>query len=927
MQRSIVISGLLMVALSFSSAPGRAQETIGSQQYQPFIARGQSSASVHDHAPPEQRTQGTGVTFTVTKFTDSFDGICDADCSLREAISAANQHPGADIIPLISGVYQLTIPLPISGENTVEEDEIAIGDLDITDALAVIGAGVDVTSLANTTNDRVIEVLAGATVDISQLTITGGASDYDGGGLFNAGRLALADVQIVANHAGSYDIGGTGGGLYNLGTVTIEGSTIVDNFTATSGSAGASGGGIANDGTLDLVGSEIRGNYTSGSESYSVGGGIINGGTASIRDSTLAANTTESGGGALFNREAGRMTLVNVNVTDNKATFSRGALGHGGGIFNAGLMTVTNGHIQHNTLTHPFPSQSISSFGGGIYNKGSLTITQSVIANNITDGYQFNGGGIYNTSVLTITASTIANNLAGTAASNGDGGGLYSDGADSHVILQNSTISGNRSSNGGSGGGLWNSDGSTMTLINSTVSGNVSTGNGGGINNTRAAGLFTIRNSTITDNQAGWSGGGIWNDENSTLLYHNTIIAGNTAAASGADCQSEAILSSQGHNLVGNSTGCDSSASGDLTVVPTTVFPHVLQLRQVNEPGQTATHALAVGSPALDAGDDTVCPATDQRGVPRPQGSHCDIGAYEGTQQVTTNLLFVSSSSSGKAGDVKFRDEDIVAYDFASNAWQMVFDGSDVGVTKDVDAFAFRPDGSLLLSFNAPTDVPGLGKVDDSDIVQFTPTQLGSATAGSFAFYLHGADMGLTTDGEDIDAIGFSPDNQLIVSTIGDFHTETLTGKDEDLIQLDDASSGAWTMFLDGSTVGLANEDVNGFWLDPATGERYLTVKDSFAFTDEDEAVQIDSDDIFVCTPTQDGGCIYHRFWDSDDQEYGSENLDSIGLGALPASVAASGQADSTASPTPDELAADDDSDDFNAEEFVNQLFLPLVER
>lgn len=105
-------------------------------------------------------------------------------------------------------------------------------------------------------------------------------------------------------------------------------------------------------------------------------------------------------------------------------------------------------------------------------------------------------------------------------------------------------------------------------------------------------------------------------------------------------------------------------------------------------------------------------------------------------------------------------------------------------------------------------------------------------------------------------------------------------------IQLDDASSGAWSMFLDGSTVGLANEDVNGFWLDTATGERYLTVKDSFAFSDGQATVQIDSDDIFVCTPSQ-AGCTYRRFWDSDSHDYGAENLDSLGLGVLPVSLVA----------------------------------------
>ena len=82
-----------------------------------------------------------------------------------------------------------------------------------------------------------------------------------------------------------------------------------------------------------------------------------------------------------------------------------------------------------------------------------------------------------------------------------------------------------------------------------------------------------------------------------------------------------------------------------------------------------------------------------------------------------------------------------------------------------------------------------MGKVDDSDIVEFIPTKLGSDTAGSFAWYLRGADVGLTSDGEDIDAISFTADGDLVVSTIGDFNTPSVSGKDEDLIQASDAAS------------------------------------------------------------------------------------------------------------------------------------------
>jgi len=266
----------------------------------------------------------------------------------------------------------------------------------------------------------------------------------------------------------------------------------------------------------------------------------------------------------------------------------------------------------------------------------------------------------------------------------------------------------------------------------------------------------------------------------------------------------------------------------------------------------------------------------------------------------------------------------------------MIFDGSDVGITKDVNAFHVQADGTLLLSFNGPTTVPGLGAVDDSDIVRFIPTivsGLGSQTAGSFAWYLRGADVGLSTDSEDIDAIGFTADGHLVISTIGDFNTPNVVGKDEDLIQLDNAafgnpSGGVWRLFFDGSTVGLANEDINGLWIDPASNAHYLTVKDHFAFAEQ----TIDANDIFVCTLLPTGACSYRLFWDADQHGYSADNLDSIGLGLLPLALNATVQ-QSAAEPAADADAwmdADSDDLDIEAPEDVagaetTLLFLPIV--
>ena len=578
--------------------------------------------------------------------------------------------------------------------------------------------------------------------------------------------------------------------------------------------------------------------------------------------------------------------------------------------------------------------------GGGIYASApwngfatapscALTLTNVIL----TDNEAYNGGGLYYgcEEPLTMNNTTVSNNRAvyGGAFSTSGGEEFFTE-----AFVQGSTFSGNTATIAGGAFDLGIGDGGIILhLVNSTVSGNQASERGGGLFLDQAShdgrSEAQLINSTIADNAAP-AGSGVYN-EYGILRLSNSIIAANQG---GSSCvlivsteEGSGQISSAGYNLDSDGTCLPEGVrqSSDLPNGNANLGP------LADNGGATLTHALLEGSQALDAAANTVCltapvSGVDQRGVRRPQGARCDIGAFEvESSSPALRYLFVSSHSSAKAGEIKFRDEDIIAYDFTTPSWQMVFDGSDVGITKDVDAFTFRLDGSLLLSFNAPTNVPGLGNVDDSDIVQFTPTQLGNDTAGSFALYLRGADVGLTTDGEDIDAIGFSPDGYLIVSTIGDFNTPTLAGKDEDLIQLNDPASGAWSLFLDGSAVGLANEDVNGFWLDPTTGERYLTVKDSFAFTDGDEVVQVDADDIFVCTPTPAGGCTYRLFWDSDLHDYGSENIDSFHLGPLPARFVASVQAGEAASPTPDELGADDDSDDFNVEELTNQQFVPWV--
>lgn len=184
--------------------------------------------------------------------------------------------------------------------------------------------------------------------------------------------------------------------------------------------------------------------------------------------------------------------------------------------------------------------------------------------------------------------------------------------------------------------------------------------------------------------------------------------------------------------------------------------------------------------------------------------------------------LWVSAAANGLGGNAAITQGDIVTRKTAANQWQIVFDGSDVGITKNVTAFERLPNGSILMSLAAAQTVPGLGKVMPQDIIQFLPTSLGDTTAGTFQWYLDGSDVGLTTAGEKIDAILMFRDieNPLRISTAGTgsapkYNGGTLKWADEDIINFVGAayganSAGAWRMHLNGSDVpGLAAEDVN----------------------------------------------------------------------------------------------------------------------
>ncbi len=331
----------------------------------------------------------------------------------------------------------------------------------------------------------------------------------------------------------------------------------------------------------------------------------------------------------------------NVTIQGNGATIERssatgtpafGVLDVGpGGSLKLDNVTITGGN---NTTYY----QS----GGGIYNAGTLTVTNSTITGNTAPGA---GGGIYNSyGTLTVTGTTISNNTSPSTAVNSAGGGIGNAGGTATVT--NSTITGNSASYGG--GGLGNTSG-TMTVANSTVSSNSSTYFGGGflnlagatatiVNSTffnnsgtaiyNSASALTLKNTTISGNTAGY-GGGVLNT-GGTLSAANNIVAGNTSP------DAYGVTTDGGNNLIGADAGTSGLTNGvNGNLVGTVALPIDPMLSPIaNNGGPTQTMALLAGSPAVDAGSDTVCSAIpvsglDQRGYVRPAGAHCDIGAFE----------------------------------------------------------------------------------------------------------------------------------------------------------------------------------------------------------------------------------------------------------------------------------------------------------
>jgi uncharacterized repeat protein (TIGR01451 family) len=393
---------------------------------------------------------------------------------------------------------------------------------------------------------------------------------------FSQFSLTLRNLTIRNGHAPDY------GGAIRLAfqeasrpfTLTIDNVTFADNV-------------------CDALGGDVGGGAI-----YALGG-ILN-----ISNSVFSGNRGGNGGaiGSLQARFTISDTVFSGNATNPRDGGGNG--GHGGAIYIDGssLGTLV---IQRSTFT----ANSASNLGGAIHTymyglPSAMTIDQTTFANNAGTT---NGGAIFHMNgALTVTASTFSGNTVV-----GQGGGLWvtDGGGGTPVAITNSTFTGNQA---------------TGTRPNSG-----SVGLGGAITNSGAS-SFTVTHATIVGNHADWVGGGIVSGAGNTTLK-NSIVANNSAANGGNPWNIQQNCS----NTMGDGGGniqwpnLNPSDGNDRRCAAGVTFAEPNLGGLAANGGLTETMALKGGSPALEAGVGCPPPATDQRGVARPQGAACDAGAFE----------------------------------------------------------------------------------------------------------------------------------------------------------------------------------------------------------------------------------------------------------------------------------------------------------
>jgi hypothetical protein len=261
----------------------------------------------------------------------------------------------------------------------------------------------------------------------------------------------------------------------------------------------------------------------------------------------------------------------------------------------------------------------------------------------------------------------------------------------------------------------------------------------------------------------------------------------------------------------------------------------------------------------------------------------------DGGPEPEERILYVAARTGGTIDGIQFQNNDILAYLPEQDEWVLYFDADDVGFGQNLNAFALLEGGSILLSpKNRTNHVPGMGWIEPQDIIRFTPTATGAETAGSFSWFFDGSDVGLGNEVEAIASIGFTPAGRLVIGTVGNAQVPnagggTLYADGADLLMFIANAYGAGTSgyfehFLDGDAIGIGPEKIWANWIDPISGDVYLTPRVPRTLG----GLTIDENDIAVCAPQTSGpitACTFTEYWDGAEHRFGAYGIDSIDLG------------------------------------------------
>jgi CSLREA domain-containing protein len=520
------------------------------------------------------------ASLVVNSTDDIDDGACNAThCSLREAVNYAAS--GDTITFSVSGTITLTSQITFDNKT-----------------LTITGPGSSTLAISGNLVSRIFNIGANGILNLSDVTLQGGYPASSTGGAINAAGQVTLDNVILNNN-----IAVTGGAIYSTNNLTISRSAFNWN-TANNGGAIYSVGSVMLDSVLFAY------NSANGE-----GGAIYFNslGTLSVDDALQPNNSTfvknQAGktgagtGGAISVQTASSFSVVDTVFTQNSVqkAADNSANGNGGAIFIG--TTVTSASISNSTFDSNF-----AMLGGGICTVQSLTASGLTFINNQADPNVGMGGGLYVDVVGEGPASLTNSVFTGNTADRGGGlmvkGGIMT--AEKILFSQNGATD--------YGGGAFVQ--AALTLSNATFSNNESKSQGGGILVT--GGTLNLVNTTLNNNTA-VSGGNFYSSGTATIK--NTLMI---AGASGGNCNGAPLNAASVGNMA------DDATCGANFAVKTAA-----QIALGGLTGMPAYYPLLPGSSAIDAGDDASCASTDQRGMTRPQGAHCDIGAYEANATIT----------------------------------------------------------------------------------------------------------------------------------------------------------------------------------------------------------------------------------------------------------------------------------------------------